>query len=263
MYGSGQKRVHVNRKRADELEIMAEAGRISALALHTALEALVPGVSTLAVDELTEEVIRKAGASPSFKGFQEYPASTCISINDAVVHGIPSDDVVVREGDIVGVDVGAFFQGFHGDNAATKAIGEVSDEARRLLRVTEEALHKGIGEAVVGHRLKAVSSAVQGHAQAYGYSVVRDLLGHGIGRQMHEPPQVPNYYEAGAFADYELTLRPGMTLAIEPMINVGGPQVVRDTDGWTTRTADGSLSAHFEHTIVVTKEGPRILTPRD
>ena len=159
--------------------------------------------------------------------------------------------------------MGAFFQGFHGDNAATKPIGEVSDEARRLLRVTEEALYKGIEEAVVGHRLKAVSMAIQGHAEAHGYSVVRDLLGHGIGREMHEPPQVPNYYGAGEFADYELTLRPGMTLAIEPMINVGGSRVVSDGDCWTTRTADGSLSAHFEHTIVVTKEGPRILTPRD
>ncbi len=263
MGGPRRKRLDVSRKSADELEVMAEAGRISALALQTALDALVPGVSTLEVDELTEAVIHEAGAVPSFKGFHGYPASTCISINNVVVHGIPRADVLVREGDIVGVDVGASWGGFHGDNAATKAIGEVSAEAGRLLRVTQEALQKGIEEAVVGHRLKAISMAVQGHAEIHGYSVVRQLLGHGIGRQMHEPPQVPNYYQAGEFADYELTLRPGMTLAIEPMINIGGPNVMNDGDCWTTRTTDGSLSAHFEHTIVVTKAGPQILTPRD
>ncbi len=242
---------------------MAQAGAISAKALQTALAMLVPGMSTLKVDQAAEQVIREAGAFPSFKGFRGYPASTCISINDVVVHGIPSDKLRIKEGDIVGIDVGAYFEGgFHGDNAATKAIGEVSEQARKLLQVTEEALYLGIAQAVAGNKLKEISIAVQEHATANGYSVVRQLLGHGIGRQMHEPPQVPNYYEPGEFPEYELRLRPGMTLAIEPMINIGGPEIAVDEDRWTTRTADGSLSAHFEHTIAVTKDEPRILTPR-
>ncbi len=242
---------------------MAQAGAIAAQALQTALAMLVPGVSTLKVDRATEQAIREAGAFPSFKGFRGYPASTCISINDVVVHGIPSDELRVKAGDIVGIDVGAYFEGgFHGDNAATKAIGEVSEEARKLLQVAEEALYLGIAQAVAGNTLKEISIAIQEHVEAHGYSIVRQLLGHGIGRQMHEPPQVPNYYEPGEFPEYELRLRPGMTLAIEPMINIGGPEIAVDEDCWTTRTADGSLSAHFEHTIVVTKDESRILTPR-
>lgn len=252
----------VHRRSPGELELMARAGEISAAALARALEAIEPGVSTSTVDRAAEETIRDAGAVPSFLGFNGYPASTCISINDVVVHGIPSDDIRIEEGDIVGVDVGAVCQGYHGDNAATKAVGEVSPEALELLQVTSECLALAIEQAQAGNLLKDISCAVQEHAEGAGYSVVRQLLGHGIGRQMHEPPQVPNYYLAGEFAEYELMLRPGMVLAIEPMINAGGPAVKVDADGWTTRTADGSLSAHFEHTVAVTKNGPRVMTPR-
>ncbi len=262
MYGRG-KRGTVTRKNSRELEAMAQAGAVAAKALQTALAVLVPGVSTLEVDQAAEQAIREAGALPSFKGFRGYPAATCVSINDVIVHGIPSDKLIVHSGDIVGIDVGAYFEGgFHGDNAATKPIGEVSAEARKLLQVTAEALHLGIAQAVAGNTLKDISMAIQNHVEAHGYSAVRQLLGHGIGRRMHEPPQVPNYYQPGEFPEYDLRLRPGMTLAIEPMINIGGPEIVVDEDGWTTRTADGSLSAHFEHTIAVTKHQPRILTPR-
>lgn len=241
---------------------MAQAGAVAAAALARALEVIEPGVSTSAVDRVAEETIREAGGVPSFLGFNGYPASTCISINDVVVHGIPSDDVRVEEGDIVGVDVGAIYKRYHGDNAATKAVGDVAPDALRLMQVTSECLALAIEQVQAGNLLRDVSRAVQEHAEQAGYSVVRQLLGHGIGRQMHEPPQVPNYYAPGEFAEYELMLRPGMVLAIEPMINSGGAGVRVDADGWTTRTADGSLSAHFEHTVAVTKNGPRILTPR-
>lgn len=252
----------VQRRSAGELDLMARAGEISAAALARALEAIEPGVSTSTIDRIAEETIREAGAVPSFLGFNGYPASTCISVNDVVVHGIPSDDIRIEEGDIVGVDVGAIYKRYHGDNAATKAVGDVPTETLRLLQVTSECLALAIEQAQSGNLLKDISWAVQEHAEGAGYSVVRQLLGHGIGRQMHEPPQVPNYYSAGEFAEYELTLRPGMVLAIEPMINAGGPAVKVDADGWTTRTADGSLSAHFEHTVAVTKNGPRVMTPR-
>mgnify|MGYP000906999894 CR=1 FL=1 len=258
-----RKRIVVMRKSDKEIELMAQAGAITGAALQATLDALRPGVTTAEVDKIAEQVIRDAGAVPSFKGFRGYPASTCIEINDVVVHGIPSEDVVVEEGDIVGVDVGAYFEGFHGDTAATLAIGDVSDEARDLISVTEASLRAGIDAAQAGNRLKAIPMAIQECVEAAGFSVVRQLLGHGIGRQMHEPPQVPNYYSPGEFPDYELQLRPGIVLAIEPMVNVGGVAVTVDSDGWTTRTADGSLSAHFEHTIAVTKDGPRILTARD
>lgn len=250
------------RKSDRELEMMAQAGAIAAAALQTALDMLKPGTDTLEVDLAAEQVIRQAGAEPSFKGFRGYPASTCIEINDVVVHGIPGGGMQVHEGDIVGIDVGAYYGGFHGDTAATVAVGQISGEAQRLMQVTEECLQKGIAEAQAGKRLKAIPMAIQRHVEAAGFSVVRQLLGHGIGRQMHEPPQVPNYYSPGEFVDYELQLRPGMVLAIEPMINAGGPAITVDGDGWTTRTADGSLSAHFEHTVAVTKDGPRILTLR-
>ncbi len=252
----------VQRRSPGELALMARAGEIAAAALARALEAIEPGVSTSTIDRIAEQTIREAGAVPSFLGFNGYPASTCISVNDVVVHGIPSDDIRIEEGDIVGVDVGAIYKRYHGDNAATKAVGEVPAEALRLMQVTSECLALAVEQAQAGNLLKAISSAVQEHAEGAGYSVVRQLLGHGIGRQMHEPPQVPNYYSAGEFAEYELTLRPGMVLAIEPMINAGGPAVKVDADGWTTRTADGSLSAHFEHTVAVTKNGPRVMTPR-
>jgi|LSQX01.2.fsa_nt_gb methionyl aminopeptidase len=257
-----RRRIVVTRKNDSELEMMARAGAIAGAALQAALDALRPGVSTAEVDAVAEETIRTAGAEPSFKGFKGYPASTCIEINDVVVHGIPGTDVVVREGDVVGVDVGAYFEGFHGDTAATIGICEVSDGASRLMHTTEQSLYAGIAAARAGNRLKAIPIAVQQCVEANGFSVVRQLLGHGIGRQMHEPPQVPNYYSPGEFADYELQLRPGMVLAIEPMVNAGSPAVKVDDDGWTTRTVDGSLSAHFEHTIAITKDGPRILTVR-
>lgn len=250
----------VSRKTPQDLEIMARAGAIAAEALHVAAEAVRPGISSLELDKIAEDVIRAAGAAPSFKGYRGYPGTLCVEINDVVVHGIPRASEVVREGDIVGLDVGACYQGFHGDTATTVPVGEVSAEAQRLMAATEEALWAGIGQAVAGAVLGDVSRAIQDCVEAQGFSCVRDLVGHGIGRQMHEPPQVPNFFEPRQFPDYDLRLRPGMVLAIEPMVNAGTYELRCDQDRWTMRTADGRLSAHFEHTVAVTKEQPLILT---
>lgn len=245
----------VTYKTPAEIAIMRQAGRIVAQAHQAVAAAIRPGVTTAELDRVAEAVIRKAGAVPSFKGYHGYPGNVCTSINDQVVHGIPGPRRLV-EGDVVSVDIGAFFEGFHGDSAWTYPVGAISPEAERLLAVTQEALYRGIAQAVAGNRLSDISFAIQSHVEAQGFSVVRDFVGHGIGRRMHEEPQVPNYGAAGR----GIRLRPGLTLAIEPMVNAGGPDVRILDDQWTVVTADGSLSAHFEHTVAVTADGPEILT---
>ena len=243
---------------AAELEQMHEAGRLVAEVI-TELSAMVaPGVSTADLDALAEKRITQAGATPAFKGYHGYPASICASINDEVIHGIPSGRRVLREGDIISLDVGASLGGYFGDSAVTLAVGQVSEEAATLLRVTEEALYKAIERARSGNRISDLGHAVQHHVEAYGFSVVREFVGHGIGQRMHEEPQVPNYGEPGRGP----RLTEGMVLAIEPMVNAGKPAVKVLGDGWTAVTRDGSLSAHFEHTVAVTAGEPWILTAR-
>ena len=243
-------------KSAREIETMRQAGRIVAGVLRELAAALRPGITTADLDRLAERLIREAGAEPAFKGYQGYPASICASINDEVVHGIPSPHRVLRDGDLVSLDVGARYRGYYGDSAATFAVGHVPAEARRLLEVTREALYAGIAAARPGNRLGDIGHAVQRYVEAAGFSVVRDYAGHGIGRAMHEDPQVPNYGQPGT----GLRLRPGLVLAIEPMVNAGGHAVRTEADGWTVRTVDGSLSAHFEHTVLITEGEPEILT---
>jgi methionyl aminopeptidase len=213
-------------------------------------------VSTAELDELAEAAIRDAGAVPAFKGYHGFPATLCTSLNQQVVHGIPSTDVVLRGGDILSVDVGALFEGYYGDNAATFAVGKVSDQARLLLDTTAASLEAGIGQCFPGKRLFDIGAAVQGVAEAQGFGVVREYVGHGIGRLMHEDPNVPNYGVANTGPRLEV----GMVLAIEPMINAGGHQVDALADGWTVVTRDSSLSAHFEHTVAITQDGPLVLT---
>lgn len=254
------RRVNVPRKSAEEIEIMAKAGEITARALQVAAAAVRPGISSLELDKIAEDAIRAAGAVPSFKGYRGYPGTLCVEINDVVVHGIPRAEEVVHEGDLVGLDVGAYFEGFHGDSATTVAVDGASEEGCRLVQATEEALWVGIRQAVAGSTLGDLSRAIQEFVEAQGFSCVTDLVGHGIGRQMHEPPQVPNFYQPRSFPDYELKLRPGMVLAIEPMVNAGTSQLRLDDDQWTMRTADGRLSAHFEHTVAITRDGPLVLT---
>jgi len=238
-----------------ELEIMREAGRITAAALDAVAEAVRPGVTTAELDAVAEGVIVRAGARPAFKGYHGFPATLCTSVNDQVVHGIPGSRVL-REGQIVSVDCGAIVEGYYGDSARTFAVGTVSTQAQRLMDVTRRSLEAGIARCVPGMRLYDISAAVQEVAEAAGFSVVREYVGHGIGRAMHEDPQIPNYGKAGTGP----TLKAGMVLAIEPMINAGGADVRSLEDGWTVVTLDGAMSAHFEHTVAVTDEGPRILT---
>jgi methionyl aminopeptidase len=216
------------------------------------------GVTTIELDRMAEEFIRSHGGRPSFKGYRGFPASICSSVNDEVVHGIPGPREL-REGDIVGIDVGVELEGYHGDAAWTFAVGEISQEAQRLLEVTREALALGIAQARPGGRIGDISHAVQTHVEAAGLSVVRELVGHGIGREMHEEPQVPNYGPPGRGP----RLMVGQVLAIEPMVNIGGAEVVTGSDGWTIATRDGSLSAHFEHTVAVGATGPVILSDPD
>ena len=243
-------------KTSRELAIMKEACKISAGALKTVANAVKPGVTTAELDRLAEEYIRSMGAKPNFKGYQGYPATACISINNEVIHGIPSKKRVLKEGDIVSVDLGAEYKGYHGDNAATFAVGDVSDEAKRLMDATREALYEGIKAARAGSRIGDISNAVQTYVESKGFSVVRQFVGHGIGTHLHEEPEVPNFGEAG----HGVRLMPGMTLAIEPMVNMGDFAVKVLPDGWTTVTKDGSLSAHFEHTVLITTDGPQIMT---
>ena len=251
--------VRVVRKTPAELEIMRQAGRLLARVLQEVVAAAQPGVATEELDKLARARLAEAGAEPSFLGYRGYPAALCVETEDIVVHGIPGK-AKLQPGTILGMDLGAAYRGFQADTAVTIALGEIDETRRRLLEVTEQALHAGIAQARAGRRLRDISAAVQEVAEAAGFGVVRDLVGHGIGRQMHEPPQVPNFVSEGAFVEYDLMLRPGMTLAIEPMINAGGAAIRVDKDGWTVRTADGKPSAHFEHTVAVGREAPQILT---
>lgn len=243
-------------KTGRELKIMKEACRISAGALKTIGNAVEPGVTTAELDKLAEDYIRAQGGKPNFKNYQGYPATACISINNEVIHGIPSKNRKLKAGDIVSIDLGAEFQGYHGDNAATFACGDITPEAKRLMDTTRESLYEGIAAAVQGGRIGDISNAVQRYVEARGYSVVRQFVGHGIGTHLHEAPEVPNFGPAGR----GIRLLPGMTLAIEPMVNAGKSDVKIMPDGWTVLTTDGSLSAHFEHTIVITTDGPKIMT---
>ena len=243
-------------KTGRELKIMREACRIAAGALKTAGMAVEPGVTTAELDKLAEDYILSQGGEPNFKNYNGFPATACISINNEVIHGIPSIKRKLEKGDIVSIDLGAKFQGYHGDNAATFACGDVSAEAKRLMDATRESLYEGIAAAVSGSRIGDISNAVQRYVEAKGFSVVRQFVGHGIGTALHEAPEVPNFGPAGR----GIRLLPGMTLAIEPMVNAGGYDVKILPDGWTVKTKDGSLSAHFEHTIVVTTDGPKIMT---
>lgn len=246
-------------KTVRELALMREAGRISQEALQQAGRAVEPGVSTLELDGIVRRYIEKKGATPSFLGYGGFPASACISVNNVVIHGIPSKQQILKEGDIVSIDVGARLNGYHGDNAWTFPCGRVSAQAQALMDATREALFEGIRMAVAGNRIGDIGHAVQKYAEARSYSVVRDFVGHGVGAKLHEDPSVPNYGTPG----HGLRLIPGMVIAIEPMINQGTHRVRVLDDKWTTVTADGKLSAHFEHTIAVTPNGPVILTMPD
>lgn len=239
-----------------EISLMKEAGKIAARALKEAGKAVEPGISTLEIDEIVRKYIEKHGAKPSFLGYGGYPASACISVNQVVVHGIPHKETVLKSGDIVSIDVGALLNGFHGDNAYTFPCGDISQEAKNLLETTKESLYEGIKKAQIGAHIGDIGSAVQRYAEARGYSVVRKFVGHGVGAKLHEEPSVPNFGEPGR----GIKLSEGMTIAIEPMVNVGTPDVTILDDEWTTVTNDGKLSAHFEHSIAVTKDGPVILT---
>ena len=243
-------------KTGRELKVMREACRISAEALKLTGNAVEPGVTTAELDKIAEKYILSQGAVPNFKNYNGYPATACISINNEVIHGIPSKKRVIQAGDIVSIDLGAKFEGYHGDNAATFACGDVSAEAKRLMDTTRESLYEGILAAVSGGRLGDIGAAIQQYVEKRGFSVVRQFVGHGIGTHLHEAPEVPNFGTQGR----GIRLMPGMTLAIEPMINIGHYDVKVMPDGWTVLTKDGSLSAHFEHTIVITPDGPQIMT---
>ena len=243
-------------KTARELSLMKDACRISAEALRVAGEAIKPGVTTYEIDAIVRKYIEKQGAIPSFLGYGGFPASACISVNNVVIHGIPSKKQILKEGDIVSVDVGAYYGGFHGDNAYTFACGTISEDAQRLLDATKESLFEGIKKAVAGNRVGDIGNAVQQYVEARSYSVVRDFVGHGVGAKLHEDPSVPNYGTPGR----GVRLIPGMTIAIEPMVNQGTFEVRVLDDEWTTVTKDGKLSAHFEHTVAITPDGPKIMT---
>lgn len=245
----------VSIKNSRELRGMKEACVISARALQLAGEAIQPGVTTGEVDRVVRKYIESQGATPSFLGYGGFPASACISVNDEVIHGIPGKRVI-HAGDIVSVDVGAYYNGFHGDNAYTFAAGETSPEAQALLDATRESLYEGIRAAAAGNRIGDIGAAVQRYVEVRGYSVVRQYVGHGVGTNLHEDPSVPNFGTPGRGP----RLLPGMTIAIEPMINAGTCEVDTQRDGWTVTTRDGKWSAHFEHTIAITADGPVILT---
>ena len=248
----------INVKSSRDLQLMREACIISARALRLGGEAVQPGVTTGEIDRLIRQYIEKMGAKPSFLGYGGFPASACISINETVIHGIPGNRVI-REGDIVSIDVGAQLNGFHGDNAATFAAGKVTAEAQALMDATRESLYEGIKAATAGNRVGDIGAAVQRYVEMRGYSVVRQFVGHGVGTHLHEDPSVPNFGTPGRGPK----LLPGMTLAIEPMVNAGTHEVSILGDGWTTVTRDGRLSAHFEHTVAITPDGPVILTDPD
>ena len=243
-------------KTTRELSLMKEACRISAGALRVAGEAVRPGISTWEIDRIAYDYIKRQGAEPNFLHLYGFPATACISVNDEVIHGIPSKQRILREGDIVSIDLGAKIHGYNGDNAATFACGKISDEAQRLMDATRESLYEAIKMAVPGGKIGDIASTVQRYCEERGYGVVREYTGHGVGKELHEDPCVPNYGTAGR----GVRLVPGMTIAIEPMINQGTAAIRRMPDGWTVKTKDGRLSAHFEHTVAITKQGPVILT---
>ena len=243
-------------KNSREIVKMSEAGRISARALKSAEKCMQVGVSTMEINNEIHKEIKACGAVPSFLGLYGFPASACISLNEHVIHGIPSKDVILKDGDIVSVDVGACYDEFHGDNAFTYRVGNITDEVEQLLKVTQESLYLGIEQAKLGNRIGDISHAIETHARSFGYGVVKEFLGHGIGKDVHEEPEIPNYGKPG----HGSRLMKGMVIAIEPMINLIGDNIKQLSDGWTVVTASGSPSAHFEHTIVITDSGPRILT---
>jgi len=243
------------RRSEAELEKMHQANMLVVQVLDELSESLEPGMTTADLDRIAERSIRQAGAEPAFKGYRGFPATLCVSINDEVVHGIPSSKKVIREGDLVSLDLGSVVEGFYGDGAVTVAVGEISESLKRLIEVTENALYKGIEAMKVGNRVSDIGHAVQSYVENQGFSVVRDFVGHGIGTALHEDPQVPNFGDPGKGP----RLLPGMALAIEPMVNVGAHFVKTLSDNWTVVTMDGSLSAHFERSVAVTEEGPWVL----
>jgi len=241
-------------KTPGEIQLMDEANRIVHRVLEAMGQAIVPGVTSRELDRLAEKIIRDAGGVPAFLNYRGYPATLCISVNDVIVHGIPKD-VPLKEGDIVGIDCGVLYKGYYGDAARTFAVGRIDPEAQRLLEVTEEALRRAVAQVRPGGRLSDIGHAVQKYAESHGFSVVREFSGHGIGTSLHEEPQIPNYGAPGRGPK----LKPGMVLAIEPMVNAGSQGVRMDADGWTARTEDGSLSAHFEYSVAVTPTGAKVL----
>lgn len=246
-------------KNEEDLKLMRKANLVVAETLQELKRHIKPGVTTEELDRIAENFIRSKNAVPAFKGYRGYPASLCISINEEVVHGIPGKREL-KQGDIVSLDIGVLLEGYYGDAALTVGVGKISAEAQKLIKVTEEALYKGIEKVRVGNRLLDVSAAIQKHVEAHGFSVVRDFVGHGIGRNLHEDPQIPNFC---APSSYNPRLKEGMVLALEPMVNQGTYRVQVLEDGWTAVTRDGKLSAHFEHTVAVTKNGPWILSRLD
>lgn len=242
-------------KKESDLAKMREAGRILAWTLRTVSETIQPGVTPKQLDALADRLISEKGARPSFLGYRGYPAATCISVNNVVIHGIP-DDTPLEEGDIIDLDFGVYKDGFHADSAWTFPVGKIAKNAERLLNITQESMWQGIAKAKVGAKVGEISSAVQKYVESNGYSVVKDLVGHGIGRSIHEEPSVPNYGKPSSGA----LLREGTTICIEPMVNEGTHELLTLKDGWTMVTKDGKLSAHFEHTVAVTRDGPEVLT---
>jgi methionyl aminopeptidase len=243
-------------KTRDEIEKMRKAGAIVAQVLHEIAELVKPGATTADLDLFAQTRTKELGAKPAFKGYHGFPGTLCVSVNEEVVHGIPSKKRVLKEGDIVGVDFGVSLDGWFGDSAKTFAVGQVSPEAQKLLEITEKSLYLGLEQAKVGNHLFDIGHAIQNFVESYGYSVVREFVGHGIGKNLHEDPQVPNFGIRGK----GMVLKPGMVIAIEPMINAGKPEVRVLADGWTAVTADKKLSAHFEHTVAITEAGTEILT---
>ncbi len=250
----------IHLKSKEEIKKMRSAAQIVVEVLNSLKEMVGPGVSTWDLDRMAEEVAIKRGAKPAFKGYSDYPGSVCFAINSEVVHGIPSKKKILKEGDIVGIDFGVILDGFYGDSAITVPVGEISSLAHKLLQVTEESLLKGIQEASSDNGLFDVSRAIQSHVEEMGFSIVRSFVGHGIGKSLHEDPQVPNFVPGNGGRSNGIKLKPGMVIAIEPMVNVGNPDIKILSDGWTAVTVDGTLSAHFEHTVAVTDKGPVILT---
>lgn len=250
----------IHLKSKEEIKKMRAAAQIVVEALNALKEMVKPGVSTWELDKRAEEIAIKRGGKPAFKGYSDYPGSVCFAINSEVVHGIPSKKKILKEGDIVGIDFGVILDGFYGDSAVTVPVGEISPMADKLLKVTEESLLKGIQEASPDKSLYEVSGAIQSYVEGMGFSIVRSFVGHGIGKSLHEDPQVPNFVPNNGNRSNGIKLKPGMVIAIEPMVNVGKPDIKILDDGWTAVTADGTLSAHFEHTVAVTENGPVILT---